>query len=168
MLKRVCSLSALLVALTACVPVPVVLPAPAGGGAAVSRQASALPSNSPSRPAFHQALNDLRRQAGARPVTASRDLDVVAARYAAEIARTGRLAHRDRLGRNATGRVRAAGVSTCPAGENLARGYQTALRAFSGWTASPAHRANMTHPRYANYGIGQSGDVWVMVLLYPC
>ena len=168
MLKRFCTLSAFVLAVSACVPVPIVLPSSADSRALVSRQAVALPSSAPSHPAFHAALNDLRRQAGARPVTANQGLDQVAARYAAEIARTGRLAHRDGQGRKATGRVRAAGVSTCPAGENLARGFQTAAQAFAGWDASPTHRANMTHPGYANYGIGRSGDVWVMVLLYPC
>ena len=152
--------------LSACVvvPVPVALP----GDAGAARPLRALAASAPVSPRFDAQLNALRRQAGVGAIAPNAGLDRVAAEHAAWLASTGRLQHRGASGQRASGRVRAAGVSSCPAGENLAEGYGSAEGAFAGWAQSPGHRANMTHPDYVNYGLGRSGDVWVLVLLMAC
>ncbi len=113
-------------------------------------------------------INDLRRTKGRAALASNRELDRVAASHAAALRAKGTLTHRDTSGRNVSGRVRAAGVSSCGAGENLAQGRGSPEEVFRDWANSPGHRSNMLYPAYANYGLGQAGDYWVLVLLTAC
>ena len=152
--------------LSACVPVPIVLPvgAPQQTAQPVQRLASTPPANTQ----FDAAFAQLRQNAGLPPLLPNVGLDRVAAGHAADMQAGGYVAHRDRQGRKVTDRVPAAGVSSCGAGENLAQGQDNAIEVLRDWARSTGHRANLLDPRYANYGFGRAGDSWVLVLLLPC
>ena len=157
---------ALIAALAAgCVPVPVPIPVVAGMAASSARP---LPASSPAFADFDRHFSAFRAANGASPLASNAALDKVAADHAAYLAATGQLTHRDALGNRASQRVRRAGITTCGAGENLAEGYATAQGALAGWQASPGHRANMLSTRYANYGLGRAGRIWVLVMALPC
>lgn len=160
--------SAVALALAGCVvPVPVPLPVPNAAPTEAS-SISRLAATPPRSGAFDVMLNDLRRTEGRAVLASNRDLDRIAASHAADLRATGTLSHRDAAGRRVSGRLRAAGVSSCGAGENLAQGQGRAEDVFRDWASSPGHRSNMLYPDYANYGLGQAGDTWVLILLTAC
>lgn len=152
--------------MTGCIAVPIPIPIPAGGAQPVAL--TRLAATPPASAQFDRLLTQFRAQNGMPPLVSNAGLDRVAAGHAADQVAGDYIAHRDRAGRNATGRVRAAGVSQCQAGENLARGQRDVDAVFAAWLASPEHRANMLRASYANYGFARQGDVWVLVMLLPC
>jgi uncharacterized protein YkwD len=50
-------------------------------------------------------------------------------------------------------RIQQSGFDAAVAVENIAAGYDTLAEAFSGWRASPGHRANMLNPAVTKMGI---------------
>lgn len=49
--------------------------------------------------------------------------------------------------------IRAAGYNYVYAGENLAKGFQTAEGVHEAWMASPTHKANLLSPNYKDIGV---------------
>lgn len=49
--------------------------------------------------------------------------------------------------------IRAAGYNYVYAGENLAKGFQTAEGVHEAWMASPTHKANIVSPNYKDIGV---------------
>jgi uncharacterized protein YkwD len=84
------------------------------------------------------ATNAARATARLAPLRGDPRLQAMAQGYAAELARTGILAHGDFVGR-----LRASGYPFRRAGENLAAGWATPQAAVAAWLADPAHRANL-------------------------
>jgi len=163
-----------LLALSACIVVPVPLPvvtaAPTGAAVAAPQRPvpQGLPGSVPASARFDGLINQFRAQNGRGPLVSNAGLDRVSASYAADLAARGVVQHVDRQGGRATDRVRQAGVATCLAGENLAQGVTSFEEAFAVWLDSPGHRRNMLHRPYVNYGIGRAGDVWVLTMMLPC
>jgi hypothetical protein len=93
-------------------------------------------------------------------------LERAAAAYAALLASSGRLAHRDGAGRGALARYRAAGGSAARVGEILGAGPN--LEAVTAaWEASPAHAAAALDSRWTHVGVGRAlaadSEFWVVL-----
>ena len=110
------------------------------------------PSDDAAREVF-DAVNEERIAAGAEPLTWSEALSGVAAGYAEEMYRTGRLAHRSDISGSLEDRLRAADISTARHAENLALGATTA-GVHDAVVASPPHRANLVLTDVDRVGVG--------------
>jgi uncharacterized protein YkwD len=71
-------------------------------------------------------------------------------------------------------RIRAAGLGSAVAVENISAGYHTLAEAFSGWRDSPPHRANMLNAKVTRLGIATAYApnskykvFWALVLAGP-
>ncbi|MFZ3581037.1 CAP domain-containing protein [Loktanella sp. DJP18] len=169
-------LSALL-ALSACVPVPVplIVPLSASGAPVTDEPVQRLGATAPLSPAVDAALNEVRADNGQSALVSNGTLDRVAAQYAAELAQGDKLMMGLSTGARAGQRIKAAGVSGCTAGEVISQGYPTAQAALSAWLSNPQQRRVLLNPAYVNYGFGHAvdlsgrgADVWVIVLLMAC
>lgn len=159
--------------LSACVPVPIPIIVPAGGAAAGPVQR--LGANAPQNASIDRALNAERAKENRPAVVSNAALDTVAAQYAAELAVGDKLMMGLPTGAKAGARIKAAGVSSCTAGEVISQGYPMAEAALGAWLSNPEQRKILLNPRYANYGFGHAADragrgadVWVMVFLMAC
>jgi hypothetical protein len=107
------------------------------------------------------ALADATAEPAAEPI-----LGRAAAAYAAVLAATGRLAHRDAAGRNALERYRAAGGSAVRVGEILGAGPGLAAVTWA-WEASPAHAEAALDPRWTHAAAGRAqaagAEYWVLL-----
>jgi len=154
------------VALTAiCACVPIIIPVPVAAPQAPKR---AISVQAPVDQAFDQQLAVLRQQAGAGPLAYNAQLARAARGHAADMAARGYFHHVSPEGLGAGQRAQAVGVPACGVGENIAQGQKTSAEALAGWMASAQHRRNMLNPRMASYGLGRSGDTWVLTLYAPC
>ena len=64
-------------------------------------------------------------------------------------------------------RATEAGYSWWLIGENIAYGYDSAARVYTGWFNSPGHRSNILDSRYRDVGFGESGTYWCAVFGQP-
>jgi hypothetical protein len=112
-------------------------------------------------------LNRVRAEAGLPACREDGRLARAAADYAARLAASGRLAHRDERGNSALERYRAAGGSATLVGEVLAAaaGPEAAGQA---WLASPEHRELLLKTEWSHAGAGFSAwqDLTVYVLMF--
>ena len=175
---RSLALSALAAGLmSACVPIPIpiIVPLSAAGQPLDGQPVQRLGQTPPQSATVDAALNKARTAAGAGPLVSNSGLDRVAAQYAAELAQGDKLMMGGATGPNASARIKAAGVSNCPAGEVISQGYPTASAALSAWLSDSRQSKSLMNPAYANYGFGHAADnagrgadVWVIVLLRAC
>jgi hypothetical protein len=111
-------------------------------------------------------LNHFRAAHGLGLLEPEPALERAAAAYAAVLAASGRLSHRDAAGRSCLARYRAAGGSAARAGELLGAGPDLADVAAA-WEASPAHAAAALDPRWTHAGAGRAqasaGELWVLL-----
>ncbi|MFT5065321.1 MAG: hypothetical protein ACI9TA_000935 [Reinekea sp.] len=146
--------------LAACVPIPVPIPM-----VSVSApQVRTLAASSAPDAGFDAQLTAAR----GRPIAHNAQLAAVARAHAADMARRGYFSHNSPEGSTSGGRASTAGVPACGIGENIAQGQTSSTQVFAGWMASGGHRRNMLNPRMASYGLGRSGDTWVLMLYQPC
>jgi uncharacterized protein YkwD len=117
---------------------------------------------------FGDALNAVRAQAGLGALRADRRLAAAAQAYAEQMARSGHVQHVGADGSTQITRAQGAGCGTRFVGENIAWGQRSAQATFEGWMASRGHRANMLHPQYGIFGLGQSGGMWVIMFADRC
>ena len=86
--------------------------------------------------------------------------------YAAVLAASGRIVHRDAEGRSALGRYRAAGGSAARVGEILGAGPSLSA-VTAAWEASPAHAAAALDPRWTHAAAGRvqgaGTEYWVVL-----
>jgi uncharacterized protein YkwD len=82
-------------------------------------------------------------------------LQRAASSYAAVLAASGRIAHRDAEGRNALARYRAAGGSAARLGGILGAGPGL-LAVTAAWEASPAHAKAALDPRWTHAAAGRA------------
>ncbi len=111
-------------------------------------------------------LGRYRSAHGLAPLDPEPALESAARAYAAALAASGRLAHRDPAGRRALARYRAAGGSAARVGEILGAGPDLAQVAAA-WEASPAHAAAALDPRWTRAGAGRARagavELWVVM-----
>lgn len=146
-----------------CVPIPIPVSA-----AQVAATEAPLVRTTPAIASFDRQFAALRTAQGLQPLRSNAGLDAVALAHSRDMAAQGYLAHVNKSGRNAQARVRAAGVTNCGIGENIAQGQDSVEEVVAAWLASPGHRRNMLNRNYESYGIGRQGDTWTLVFALPC
>lgn len=96
--------------------------------------------------------NQQRENNNLAPLTDNPELDIAAENKAKDMFARNYWAHIAPDGTTPWVFVRNAGYNYIYAGENLARGYNSAQDVISAWMASPEHRANVLSSHYQNVG----------------
>lgn len=106
-------------------------------------------------------VNERRGAEGRQPLRASRHLERSATAHSRDMVKHGYLAHEAQGRPTLYARIRAAGyfdrAATAMFSENIGvapLGGSSARALVDAWAASPAHRANVLHPMFADLGIG--------------
>lgn len=138
---------------------------------AVVLMAGCADGGAPVASGFGAELNSFRAAQGAGPVAPNARLQRTAQAHASDMEQRGYFSHQSPGGPNGTGmsdRVAASGYRACAAAENIAQGQDTEAEVMAAWRASSGHRRNMLGARYADYGLGRSGEIWVLLLAAGC
>lgn len=106
-------------------------------------------------------INIEREERGLERLTMDEKLSAAAYEHASDMSDHNYLAHTSPNGSTMGSRLRDAGARFTTAGENIARGYKTALSVVSGWMNSRGHRANILNRRYRKVGIARVNNYWV-------
>lgn len=117
---------------------------------------------------FDQMLANVRTQGNLSNLAYNAQLGQAAQAHADDMVKRGYFNHLSPEGADVKARVSALGLPACGLGENIAQGQITSAETFEGWMGSGPHRRNIMNPRMASYGLGQSGETWVLVLYAPC
>jgi len=117
---------------------------------------------------FGGMLNQQRGAQGLSLLSQDSALTAAARSHAAEMVSKGYFSHTGANGSNVSGRMRAAGGCRAAVAENIAEGQGSETAVFNAWMTSSAHRSNMLYRKYTRYGLGRSGNTWVLVLAGPC
>ena len=160
-MRRVVLSFCAILALTACVvvPIPIAGGAPSGPAAPLA----ALPASG-----FGALLNRVRADTGLGALAPNARLAAAAQAHAQDMVQRGYFAHQSPSGTLPSARVRAQGYCFRFVAENIASGQQSEQRVMAAWMGSRDHRANMLSPNAREYGLGRAGDIWVLVLGSPC
>ena len=163
---RPCIRSALalvsLVALTACQTTTPTSSASGAPAAAASAPATARAS------AFADLINAERARAGLSPVRVDPRLAAAALAHARDMDRNGYFSHTGQNGSNLRNRAVAGGYCRTGLAENIASGQRSEAQVFQSWLASAGHRRNMLRRSATDYGLGESGGKWVLMLGDGC
>jgi uncharacterized protein YkwD len=127
-----------------------------------------LPQTAPAIGSFDQQFAAVRAAQGLPALRSNASLDRSALSHSQDMVANNYLAHADRNGNRAQDRVRAARITNCGIGENIAKGQKSVEEVVAAWMASPGHRRNMLNRDYVSYGIGRVGDTWTLVFALPC
>lgn len=101
-------------------------------------------------------INDYRAQNGLGQLAASIAITRAAEWHSADMAARNYFSHIDSQGRNPFVRMAAFGYNYQTAmGENIAAGYNDAVRTFNQWKNSAGHNATMLNPNYKVIGIAR-------------
>ena len=159
-MKRIATAFLPVCALTACVAVVPISP-PVATGTASSVPVVATDS-------FTRQINAFRAESGVGPLRQSPTLTQAAKAHADDMQARGYFAHRSPTGGTLMTRARAAGCAMRAGAENIAQGQPTETAVLNGWANSSGHRSNMLNSRMTEYGLGRSGDIWVLKLSSGC
>lgn len=96
--------------------------------------------------------NQQRQNNSLPPLTDNSELDQAAANKASDMFAKDYWAHDAPDGTTPWSFIKAAGYNYVYAGENLARGFNSAQDVVNAWMASPEHRQNILSPHYQNVG----------------
>jgi hypothetical protein len=96
--------------------------------------------------------NQQRQNNGLGALTDNSELDLAAANKAADMFRKDYWAHNAPDGTMPWVFIKGAGYNYVYAGENLARGFNSASDVITAWMNSPEHRQNVLSPNYQNVG----------------
>jgi len=114
------------------------------------------------------AVNALRRAAGAPAVHLCPSLTAAAQEYAATMARTGHYSHVGVDGSQPWDHMSAHGYSWTGAAENIAGGFSRVPVVMQAWHASAGHYDNLVNPTLQHVGFGRAtvegspmGTYWV-------
>lgn len=114
------------------------------------------------------AVNALRRAAGAPPVRLCPSLTAAAQEYAVTMASTGHYGHVGVDGSQPWDRMSAHGYSWTGAAENIAGGFSRVPVVMQAWHASAGHYENLVNPSLRHVGFGRAtvqgsplGTYWV-------
>lgn len=116
-----------------------------------------------------EALTKIRSSHGLPPLRSDPRLERAAREQATYMAKTDRMQHTTRRGRDFASRVRDNGIDGAAA-ENIAHGRFDPGELFTAWMSSSGHRKNMLDPRFSKFGLASveeadgSGRYWALVL----
>lgn len=151
-----------------------------GAVAAVALLTSCGPSSSPSATTVSQAsasvggqslgqlLNADRTARGFGAVRPNAALAQAAAAHAADMNANGYFSHTGLNGSKLNNRVEAAGYCWRALAENIELGSTSEAQVHDRWMNSTGHFKNNMNPKVTEFGLGRSGDYWVLVLGKPC
>lgn len=111
-----------------------------------------------------RAVNDYRASHGLHRLSRSPRLAAAAEAHARDMAQSGQVRHVGSDGSSVLERVRAQGYDAARVAENAgwtARGFATVLKS---WDESPSHRKTLRLREVTDYGIGRSGQYWVLLV----
>ncbi len=128
---------------------------------AYSNDSEILKTNTSSTKEVADIVNKERRRYGLKPLIGNSKLSQVAGAHAKDMYRRDYFSHLSIDGRTMGDRLRERNVPFKIAGENIARGQQTAKRVMQAWMNSPGHRKNILNRKYGKIGIARAGNVWV-------
>lgn len=120
---------------------------------------------------FANDLNAFRASQGSGRVQQDASLTRAAQRHARDMAARNYFSHQSPggpNGNNLTERMKSGGCSPRAGAENIAQGQTTEASVLTAWQGSAGHRRNMLGDRYTAYGLGRSGNTWVLVLSAGC
>ncbi|WP_341368775.1 CAP domain-containing protein [Yoonia sp. BS5-3] len=120
---------------------------------------------------FGADLNAFRAAQGRGAVQPNALLRQAAQLHAEDMNQRGYFSHQSPGGPNGNdmaARVAATGCQYRAVAENIARGQTSEAQVFSSWQDSSGHRRNMLGAQYDGYGLGRSGNTWVLVLSRGC
>jgi uncharacterized protein YkwD len=120
---------------------------------------------------FANDLNAFRASQGRGNVQQDPSLMRAAQHHANDMAARNYFSHQSPGGPNGdnlTDRMISGGCRPRAGAENIAEGQTTEGSVFVAWQGSPGHRRNMLGDRYTAYGLGRSGNTWVLVLSSGC
>lgn len=129
---------------------------------------SATPSTSSG---FAADLNAFRASQGLGTVRSNATLARAAQAHADDMASRGYFSHESPGGPNGdtfVERAQSAGCAMQSGAENIADGQTSESQVLVAWQNSPGHRRNMLVRSYTQYGLGRSGNVWVLKLAARC
>ena len=106
-------------------------------------------------------INIEREERGLPRLIMDEKLAQAARAHAVDMSRRGYFAHTSPNGIGMSSRLRRAGASYTTAGENIARGQDSASSVVHAWMNSQGHRRNILHSRYRKVGIARFNDYWV-------
>jgi uncharacterized protein YkwD len=135
----------------------------------VSRQASSTTVSLGS--GFTADINAFRAQQGMGPLQPNAVLQRAAQAHAEDMASRGYFSHEARGGPNGrtfAQRARSAGCALRGGAENIATGQRSEREVFVAWQNSSGHRRNMLGRSYTQYGLGRSGNIWVLKMAQSC
>ncbi|MEL6683870.1 MAG: CAP domain-containing protein [Pseudomonadota bacterium] len=121
--------------------------------------------------AFTAEINSFRTSQGLGPLQPNAALTRAATAHAQDMARRGYFSHASVGGPNGDNfraRARAGGCAMRAGAENIATGQRSEAAVFTAWENSAGHRRNMLVRSYTQYGLGRSGNIWVLKLAAQC
>lgn len=120
---------------------------------------------------FGPDLNAFRASQGRSALQQSAVLTRTAQLHAQDMAQRGYFSHQSPGGPNGddlSGRLVSGGCRTRAGAENIAQGQTSEASVFVAWQNSSGHRRNMLGAQYTEYGLGRSGNTWVLVFANGC
>lgn len=115
------------------------------------------------------AVNALRRSAGAQPVQLNAQLTAAAATHSRDMSVQNRPWHFGSDGSSPIDRVQRAGYSATLIGENISESYETELETLAAWMEDPSTRIVVTDPRGRDLGFAwfqePNGKIWWTMIL---
>lgn len=99
-------------------------------------------------------VNIERQKAGLSPFTLSAKLSNVARDKSKDMAHNNYFSHQSPTHGSPFDMMKAYGISYRTAGENIAKGYNSAASVVNGWMNSPGHRANILNSSFNTLGVG--------------
>ena len=120
---------------------------------------------------FGASMRELRLSQGLAGMAQDPNLTRAAQAHADDMAQNNYFSHVAPNGPNGITleqRIASVGCQPRVMAENISKGQQSEEEVFAAWAASPAHRANMLGVRFRSYGLGRSGDIWVLKLADQC
>ena len=108
-----------------------------------------------------ELVNIERSRYGLKKLVGDVQLSKVAAGHARDMYAKNYFSHQSLDGRTMSDRLHEGNINYHAAGENIARGQQTAERVMQAWMNSPGHRRNILSPKFGKIGIARAGNVWV-------
>lgn len=116
---------------------------------------------------FVSLVNAARASEGRAPLRENARLSRASRDHAQDMVSGGYFSHTGQDGSSFSDRARAAGYS-CAAAENIASGQRTEAEVMTAWMKSQGHRRNILLSDATEFGIGQVGTMWVMMLGRGC